>query len=289
MKKYLILLISVLLVIPSIVLAYPPTAPQIAGSGYTNLTSFVNQTAWRVFYSDTNGDVTELALGADGTYLKSNGAAVAPTFATPAGSGTMTTIKENDIGVGDADIVILDFLGADFDLAETPDTEVQVIINAAIARVADVDMEMLNDVDNEGNAGWILKDDGDGSYSFTNELSVKISVITNIKSANYTIGTDDPKESYGGVIYVTGACTITAEAVATGMSWTLITVGAFAVSQDVNASDKMCLDGVWLDDADKATNTSTTGDSIVCTYYSADGIYCMSGSPDGDHWTDTGD
>lgn len=55
--------------------------------GYTNLTSFTGQTAWRVFYSDGSGDVTELALGEDGTYLRSNGASSAPTFSTPAGSG----------------------------------------------------------------------------------------------------------------------------------------------------------------------------------------------------------
>ena len=58
-----------------------------AGGGYTNLTEFVDQTAWRVFYSNGSGDVTELALGADGTYLKSNGTTSAPSFATPAGVG----------------------------------------------------------------------------------------------------------------------------------------------------------------------------------------------------------
>lgn len=62
-----------------------------SSGGYTNLTSFVDQTAWRLFYSNTAGDVTELALGADGTYLRSNGVAAAPTFDTPAGSGTVTT------------------------------------------------------------------------------------------------------------------------------------------------------------------------------------------------------
>jgi hypothetical protein len=46
------------------------------------LTDFDYQTAWRIFYSDTNGDVTELAFGADGTYLQSNGVAAAPTFET---------------------------------------------------------------------------------------------------------------------------------------------------------------------------------------------------------------
>ncbi len=76
------------------------------GGGYTNLTQFVDQTAWRLFYSDTAGDVTELALGADGTFLKSNGAAVAPTFATPAGSGDVTKVGtpvNNQVGVWTGD------------------------------------------------------------------------------------------------------------------------------------------------------------------------------------------
>lgn len=60
---------------------------QAGGSGgYTNLTSFVDQTAWRIFYSNTNGDVTELALGTSGQYLKSNGASSAPSWDTPSGS-----------------------------------------------------------------------------------------------------------------------------------------------------------------------------------------------------------
>jgi hypothetical protein len=60
-----------------------------AATGYTDLTEFVDQTAWCVFYSNTDGEVTELALGGDGTYLMSNGAAAAPTFETPAGGGDM--------------------------------------------------------------------------------------------------------------------------------------------------------------------------------------------------------
>jgi len=55
------------------------------GGGYTNLTSFEDQTAWRLFYSDGSGDVKELALGSDGEYLKSNGASVAPSWGTPTG------------------------------------------------------------------------------------------------------------------------------------------------------------------------------------------------------------
>ena len=44
------------------------------------------------------------------------------------GSGSMTTIKENDVQVGGADIVTLDFLGADFNLTESPNTEIQIVI-----------------------------------------------------------------------------------------------------------------------------------------------------------------
>ena len=60
---------------------------EITEAGYTNLTSFVDQTAWRVFYSNADGDVIELALGTDGQYFKSTGATSVPIFDTPAGGG----------------------------------------------------------------------------------------------------------------------------------------------------------------------------------------------------------
>lgn len=61
---------------------------------YSNVTlaDFDYQTAWRVFYSDTNGDITELALGTAGQYLKSAGAAAAPIWDTPSGSGDITDV-----------------------------------------------------------------------------------------------------------------------------------------------------------------------------------------------------
>lgn len=45
-----------------------------------NLTDFVSQTAWRLFYSNGSGDVTELALGAARTIFKASGTAAAPSF-----------------------------------------------------------------------------------------------------------------------------------------------------------------------------------------------------------------
>lgn len=57
------------------------------------MTSTSDHTAgnWKVFHSNGSGQLVELALGADGTYLKSNGASLAPSFATPAGGGSSIT------------------------------------------------------------------------------------------------------------------------------------------------------------------------------------------------------
>lgn len=92
MKKWIIILFIVGMV--SLLYAQPgPIQPIL-----TNLTQFVNQTAWRVFYSDTNGDVTELALGANGTFLQSNGAAAAPTWEAAAGGGDITSVWDTASG-----------------------------------------------------------------------------------------------------------------------------------------------------------------------------------------------
>lgn len=129
-----------------------------------------------------------------------------------------------------------------------------------------------------------LADLADGSLTASKVAGA--TVTTASKSSTYTIGTDSANESYGGTIYVASATTITAPAVATGMNFTVVTIGDIAVSLDVNASDKMILDGVTLADGDKATNSSKAGDTITCQYYSADGFYCWSGTVLGGHWTD---
>tara|TARA_Y100000593_G_scaffold26096_1_gene51900 strand:+ start:7351 stop:9492 length:2142 start_codon:yes stop_codon:yes gene_type:complete len=99
-------------------------------------------------------------------------------------------------------------------------------------------------------------------------------------SGNQTLTTT---ECFGYIVYVTGAATITLPTVADGMSLTIITIGAVAVSVDPNAADKIFLDGVALDDGDKITNASTAGDIAVLTYYSADGWHASTNG-----WTDGG-
>lgn len=112
--------------------------------------------------------------------------------------------------------------------------------------------------------------------------TVGVRPVSKITAANYTIGTTDANELFGGVIYVTAAATITIPAVAAGASFTVITVGAVAVSVDPNAADLIVLDGVALSDGDKITNLSTAGDIAVFTYYDATGWFASTNG-----WTDT--
>ena len=63
-----------------------------SGAGKTNLTQFVDQTNWRLFYSDGSGDVQELAFGTSNQVLKSQGASAVPTWGTGGGvSGSYST------------------------------------------------------------------------------------------------------------------------------------------------------------------------------------------------------
>lgn len=59
----------------------------------TDLTVLATPTAWRLFYSNGSQAITELSLGADNTYLRSNGSSSAPTWsAVSGGSGTVTSL-----------------------------------------------------------------------------------------------------------------------------------------------------------------------------------------------------
>jgi hypothetical protein len=74
-----------------------------SGANQVNFEDFDDQTAWRLFYSNTDGDVTELAFGASGTYLKSQGTTSAPTWDTPTGGASRWTAEDGSLADQDAD------------------------------------------------------------------------------------------------------------------------------------------------------------------------------------------
>lgn len=128
----------------------------------------------------------------------------------------------------------------------------------------------------ESNLLW------DTGVSFTTHAK---QTVTKSTATTYTVGTTDPLEAYGGIIYVTSAATVTAPAIAAGMSFMVVSIGDIAVSLDVNSADTMTLDGTALSAGDKATNSSKSGDTIACSYMGANSLFCWSKTATG-KWTD---
>ena len=86
------------------------------------------------------------------------------------------------------------------------------------------------------------------------------SVFNETHAASHTL---TASECYGAFYTITSAATLTLPAGANGMSLTVTTRGAVAGSVKAGASDFIYLDGVALDDGDKITNSSTSGDTVV--------------------------
>lgn len=65
------------------------------------LADFDYETADKMFHSNNAGDVTEITLGADGTFLESNGATSAPAFRAVTAADLSDTATVGNILVGD--------------------------------------------------------------------------------------------------------------------------------------------------------------------------------------------
>ena len=115
------------------------------------LDDFDYQTAWRIFYSNTDGDVTELVLGAVDTVLTSQGAAAAPIFSAT-GAGDVTDVW----GCSSGDCSVLTAAAGDAIDATSADYSIPCVIAADCSGVTA-----------EGRCCWDSDDDvyyvGDGA------------------------------------------------------------------------------------------------------------------------------
>ena len=91
------------------------------------------------------------------------------------------------------------------------------------------------------------------------------------KSDAYTIGTDSADELLGGAVYVTASAVMTLPEVSAGKHCTIIAIGAVAVTITPDASDRIILDGVALEDGASVVSKSLAGDVAHVTYESANG------------------
>jgi hypothetical protein len=94
----------------------------------------------------------------------------------------MSTVKEANSQVGGADIVTLDFDGTDFDLTESPDTEINIVVNnsgidhdATTNFVANEHIDWTSASANFSTSGTV----GGGAGTFTS-LSITDGNITNV-------------------------------------------------------------------------------------------------------------
>ncbi len=234
---------------------------------------------------DGDADQVQLTVQENGTQTDApvivETSAGAETMTVEPGGLITTLVGLDAIGAVDMDYGSADVTDHTFTTDSTGDAEIVLPDDSIGPAEILTDAVTMDSIDADGAFTSLT-----GAWATTGLQSG--GVVTKSTAASYTVGTTNAAEAYGGVIYVTSAATITMPAVSAGMHFTIITIGATAVSVDTNASDRMYLDGTALDDGDKATNTSTTGDILVCVYESASGWYCGSGSNDGTLWTDGG-
>jgi len=88
----------------------------------------ITEAQGQILYYD-GAEWNALDGGTSGYYLQTQGAGANPQWAAVSGTGTLNQIKEGGSTVGDADIVTIDFDGDDFNVSESPDTEVNITIN----------------------------------------------------------------------------------------------------------------------------------------------------------------
>ncbi len=157
-----------------------------SGSGYTNLTQFVDQTPWRIFYSNGSGDVTELAFGASGTVLQSNGASAAPTWAT-AGAGDVVKVGtpvNNQVGVWTGDGTIEGDAALTFDTAT--DTLTTGIVNSTSLTVSEI---VITDASKNLISAAVATYPSLTELTYVKGVTSAIQTQINSKQATITFGT----------------------------------------------------------------------------------------------------
>ena len=113
-------------------------------------------TAWRTWYANGSGQVTDLAFGADNTILGSNGSASAPSFQTAAQLNLADTSHGGTHERGGGDEIDGDHLDIDF----TPSNYTPSTTPAEAANVNDLAAHLYGIDQAIGGSGWEVIADG---------------------------------------------------------------------------------------------------------------------------------
>ena len=240
-------------------------------SGATGITLAADECAWFITPGDGNYCMVKSPdVSLAGTETLTNKTLTTPVIGQindsngneavvfPAASGAVSYLEiKNSNGSNDPEIAAAGS-PSNIDIALTPKGSGQVVCQS--------DLELGG---NSLLGGVIASDEN------------TLTVFTEDHSASHTLSA---AECYGAVYTVSAAATLTLPTGVNGMSLMVTTVAAVAVSVKAGATDAIILDGGVMDDGDKITNSSTSGDSATFFCNSAGDWICVS---DG-NWTDTG-
>jgi hypothetical protein len=118
-------------------------------------------TAYRVFYTNANGDITELALGEDGTYLRSNGASATPSFTTPSGAGDIVSVLDTSTGAVPEFIQVATAFAANDATPDVSGHSFYITANTVATTITDFDGAA------DGKVFWLLVNDSFTTFDFT--------------------------------------------------------------------------------------------------------------------------
>jgi hypothetical protein len=102
---------------------------------------------------------------------------------------------------------------------------------------------------------------------------------------DYQVGSENTRELFGGMIYAEGDLTISLSSIIQGLDFAVCAIGSFTIRFEVGTANYINLDGTWLTQGQAIVGNGSTGDIIVCRYYSADRVAVISGGVDGSKWS----
>lgn len=223
------------------------------GTAGGDLTDFITQTNWSIFYSDGSGDVTELALGTANKFLGSDGTTTAPSFQALVDADIPASIDPDKIGTD----------GTSNDKIEAGNlniTSLDLTVTSAYILVGNVSNEA---------APIALS----GAATITNG-----GVLSPYQRIYVSSGANDlANYGFGYLIYATGTGIRTLPPVVAGMQLTveMHTDTDVTLNPDNSGTeDTIRLNGETLVQGDAIMGTNY-GECVVCSYYSANTWSCF--------------